>query len=67
MILYTECINLTLPFNTITLALACSNQTHKLGLAKKFTPVFLPGESHGQRSLGATVHRVSKSQTGLSD
>ena len=51
MILYTECINLTLPFNTITLALACSNQTHKLGLAKKFTPVFLPGESHGQRSL----------------
>ena len=21
---------------------------------------FLPGESHGQRSLGATVHRVTK-------
>ena len=29
------------------------------------TPVFLPGESHGQRSLVATVHRVAKSQTGL--
>ena len=30
------------------------------------TPVFLPGKSHGQRSLGATVHRVTKSQTQLS-
>ena len=29
------------------------------------TPVFLPGESHGQRSLWATDHRVSKSQTWL--
>ena len=28
-------------------------------------PVFLPGESHGQRSLGATVHRVAKSRTWL--
>ena len=27
------------------------------------TPVFLPGESHGQRSLAATVHRVAKSRT----
>ena len=28
------------------------------------TPVFLPGESHGQRSLaGYTVHGVAKSQT----
>ena len=27
-------------------------------------PVFLPGESHGQRSLtGYTVHRVAKSWT----
>ena len=25
------------------------------------TPVFLPGESHGQRSLGATVNRASES------
>ena len=24
------------------------------------TPVSLPGESHGQRSLGATVHRVAE-------
>ena len=26
------------------------------------TSVFLPGTSHAQRSLGATVHRVTKSQ-----
>ena len=26
---------------------------------------FLPGESHGQRSWRATVHRVAKSQTWL--
>ena len=31
------------------------------------TPVLLPGESHGQRSLGAAVHGVAMSQTGLSD
>ena len=33
------------------------------------TPVFLPGESHGQRSLAgwAAVHGVTKSQTLLSD
>ena len=29
------------------------------------TPVFLLGESHGQRSLWATVCRVEKSQTWL--
>ena len=29
------------------------------------TPVFLPGEPHGKRSLVATVHRVAKSQTQL--
>ena len=28
--------------------------------------VFLPGESHGQRSLAATAHGVTKSQTRLS-
>ena len=27
------------------------------------TPVFLPGESHGQRSLAAKVHTVEKSRT----
>ena len=27
------------------------------------SPVFLPRESHGQRSLGATVHVVAKNQT----
>ena len=31
------------------------------------TPVFLLGESHGQRILGAIVPRVTKSQTRLSD
>ena len=31
------------------------------------TPVFLPGESHGQRSLAATIHRAAKSQTRLRD
>ena len=29
------------------------------------TPLFLPGEVHGQRSLGATVHGAAKSQTQL--
>ena len=28
-------------------------------------PVFLPGESHGQRSLVAMVHRIEKSRTRL--
>ena len=31
------------------------------------TPVFLPGKSHGQRSLGAIVHGVAKSWIQLSD
>ena len=26
------------------------------------TPVLLPGESHGQRSLGATIHGVTESE-----
>ena len=40
-----------------------------LGLGRSFgegmqpAPVFLPGKSHGQRSLAATVHRVAKSWT----
>ena len=29
------------------------------------TPVFLPGESHGQRSLAGYSHRVAKSRTRL--
>ena len=32
----------------------------------KPTPVFLPGEPHGQRSLVATVHGITKSQKRLS-
>ena len=31
------------------------------------SPVFLPGKSHGQRSLAATVHGFAKSSTRLSD
>ena len=31
------------------------------------TPVFLPGEPHGQRSLAGTVHGVTKSWMQLSD
>ena len=30
------------------------------------TPVFFPGKSHGQRSLAATIHGVTKSLTQLS-
>ena len=29
------------------------------------TPVFLPGDSHGQQACRATFHRVAKSQTRL--
>ena len=29
--------------------------------------VFLPGESHGQKSLWATIQRIAKSWTQLSD
>ena len=35
--------------------------------AWQLTPIFFPGESHGQRSLvGYIVHRVAKSQAQLS-
>ena len=33
--------------------------------ARQPTPVFLPGESHGQRSLQAMVHGITRSQTQL--
>jgi len=42
---------------------------HFLGLEEPWrrawqpTPVFLPGESHGQRSLAYYSHRVTKSWT----
>ena len=41
----------------------------KISWRRKWQPtlVFLPGESHGQRSLAATTHRVAKSWTGLSE
>ena len=31
------------------------------------TPVFLPGEFHGQKKLVGTVHEVAKNQTRLSN
>ena len=40
-------------------------QEDPLEEATEATLVFLPGESHGQRSLWATVHRIAKSQTRL--
>ena len=33
----------------------------------QYTPVLLPGKSHGRRSLEAAVHGVAKSQARLSD
>ena len=33
------------------------------GMAPLHPQVFLSGEFHGQRSLGATVHRVAESDT----
>ena len=33
----------------------------------QLNPVFLPGESHTQRCLAATVHRTAKSWTQLSN
>ena len=33
----------------------------------QYSTIFLPGESHGQRRLQATVHGVTKNQTLLSD
>jgi len=36
----------------------------KKGMARQPTPVFLPGEFHGQRRLaGYTVHGVAKNRT----
>ena len=38
----------------------------KIPWRRKPTPVFLPGESHGQRRLWwATIHKVTKSQIQL--
>ena len=44
-----------------------SPQVGKIPWGRKWkpTPVFLPGETHGQRRLQATVHGVSKSWTWL--
>ena len=39
------------------------SQENPLEEGMQLTPVFLPGESHGQRRLaGFTVHEISKSQ-----
>ena len=39
----------------------------KIPWRRKWQPIpgFLPGESHGQRSLAGYIHRVTKSQTQL--
>ena len=37
------------------------------GNGYQYSTIFLPGESHGQRRLQATVHGVTKNQTLLSD
>ena len=38
-------------------------QKDPLGRAWQPTPIFLPGESHGQKIYGATVHWVTESDT----
>ena len=38
-------------------------QEDPLGEAWQPTPVFFPGESHGQRSLAAIVHRLAEWDT----
>ena len=42
-------------------------QEGPLEKGRPLTSVFLPGESHGQRSLVGYSQRVAKSRTGLSD
>ena len=46
--------------------LPAMQETQVQSLEKDPTPVFLPREFHGQRSLVAIVHRVAKSRTWLS-
>ena len=43
--------------------LPAMQETQVQSLEKDPTPVFLPREFHGQRSLVAIVHRVAKSRT----
>ena len=53
-----------------------AGQKHLGGFVKNFTfgvrkrqptPVFVPGKSHGPRSLGGSIHGVTKSRTRLSN
>ena len=53
-----------------------AGQKHLGGFVKNFTfgvrkrqptPVFMPGKSHGPRSLGGSIHGVTKSRTQLSN
>ena len=68
------CILCSSPGGAVVKNLPAMQETQENGLRKiswrrKWhpTPVFLPGESRGQRSLGrATVHGVTKSWTRLS-
>jgi len=41
------------------------DQEDSLEKERATTPVFLPGKSHGQKSLVATFHGITKSQTPL--
>ena len=64
-----------IPFHQIVKNLPTVQETRVWSLGWKIpwrrewlpTPVVLPGESHGQRSLQAVVHGVARSQTWLSD
>ena len=59
---------LTLSFQSLLYSVFFFEEPHhRINWIKKWqpTPVFLPGESHKQRSLVATVHGVTKSQTRL--
>ena len=56
-----------LPANAGDKRCACNPWVRKIPWrrAQQLTPVSLPGESYGQRSRGAAVLRVAKSQTQL--
>ena len=64
-------VQLSHPYMTTGKTIALTRPTFSNGLifwrrAWQHTPIFLPGESHGQRSLaGYTVQGVAKSQTQL--
>ena len=56
---------LVLPGNILRKNSACFDLSHMPRRARHPTPLFLSGESHGQKAQRATVHRVAKRQTRL--